>query len=481
MNRLTEKQLLIVTIGITLLLTGGLGFLIWSDLKSIEDEELKTTNLKGQIAAADAEILKREEREYRVIANREISDREVAFMPEAAEIENFWDVLERFSVESGVEISEIVPNAARSGGRKKKGKVSTIQSVPQILSLRATTAEFLAFINLLENYERIINVVEFSLSGGKAPDPDGKVRHNIKLMLTTFTYSKKIASTIVSINNYEKKKEHAKVKQWLSRIKIQAKETYTLRTSIGRRDPFVSVRRLPVTTQGPEVSNAEQRARQEQMLEQLVSLVEALADGLDYQEELQKRGDLWRLQAQIKENKEIVSDLNSLLSKAQKEITIPELAERLRKEVVDPFERLKKRMGEIIDNNPKMTLDQVTEVRTRVANLFDQRGWGKLGDEVGDFLDASKNGKHVSDEARELVIEILDFRRKAKVIQGFDKRKIEISTIIYSKTGNSIAVINNKTYSEGDALDTNGQIIVVEIGEDHVIFETEGVEIKKLR
>ena len=79
------------------------------------------------------------------------------------------------------------------------------------------------------------------------------------------------------------------------------------------------------------------------------------------------------------------------------------------------------------------------------------------------------------------MIEILDLRRKAKVIQAFDKRKVEISTIIFSKRGNSLVVINDKTYSEGDALDALGQIIVIEIGEDYVIFETEGVEIKKLK
>ncbi|MDH3592841.1 MAG: type 4a pilus biogenesis protein PilO, partial [Planctomycetota bacterium] len=303
MNRLTEKQLLIITIGITVLLTGGLGFLIWSDLKTVEEEEKKTSDLKVQIDAAEAEIAKIPEREFRVIANREISDREVAFMPEETEIENFWEVLERFAVESGVRISEIVPNAVRTRGRRG-AKKSSIDSVPQIMSLKATVGEFLAFINLIENYERIINVMEYSLTGGEAPDEDGKVRHSIKLALTTFTYSKKIASTIVSINNYEKKKEHAKVKQWLSRIKIQEKETYTLRTSLGRRDPFVSARK-PVLPVDPEAASnsEEQRQRQEQMLEQLVSLVEALADGLDYQEELQKRGDLWRLQAQIKENK----------------------------------------------------------------------------------------------------------------------------------------------------------------------------------
>ena len=43
----------------------------------------------------------------------------------------------------------------------------------------------------------------------------------------------------------------------------------------------------------------------------------------------------------------------------------------------------------------------------------------------------------------------------------------------------SVAVINGRQMSEGDALDEQGTIIVVEIGENYVIFETEGVEIKR--
>ena len=42
-----------------------------------------------------------------------------------------------------------------------------------------------------------------------------------------------------------------------------------------------------------------------------------------------------------------------------------------------------------------------------------------------------------------------------------------------------VAVINDKQMTVGDALDADGQVVVVEIGENYVIFETEGVDIKK--
>ena len=97
-----------------------------------------------------------------------------------------------------------------------------------------------------------------------------------------------------------------------------------------------------------------------------------------------------------------------------------------------------------------------------------------------DFLDASRNGEHVVEAARPLVLQITELARSAKVIENFEKLKIVISTILYSPNGLSVAVINGRQMSEGDALDAQGTVIVVEIGENYVIFETEGVEIKKL-
>lgn len=477
MSRLTEKQLLIITIAISVLLTGGLGFLIWSDLQSIKEEEGRIDDLQTQIQASEGEIALIPQREHRVIANREISDREVAFLPEASEIENFWNVLWRYAEESGVKISEITPNRITN---RKKSK-SSIQSMPQIMSLRGTIDEFLRFINSLENYDRIINVVEYSLKAGEHPDSDGQVRHTIKLALTTFTYSKKIASTIVSIPQYDKKREHPEVKKWLSRIKIQERETYTLRSAVGRRDPFKSVRRAVQASPDGEVDPEKNRPYQEAKLDACVDLLQILRDGLEFQSELQKRGDLWRLQAQIKENRETFSELSSLIESAKKEIVLQDLQERLESEVVKPFEEIKKQMDELGKQNPPLSIEKVQEALDKIQELYDEQEWDKVEEAVRDFMDASRKGEHVEEDARELVVRILELQRSAKVIRQFEKRKIDISTILYASGGNSVAVINGKQMMEGDALDASGTIIVVEIGENYVIFETEGVEIKRLQ
>lgn len=476
MTRLTEKQLLLLTIGITVLIAGGLGFLIWSDLRTIEEVKAKKADLDRQTEAAEKEIALRPDREYRVIANREISDREVAFLPEEEEIETFWEVLEGFAQDSGVLISEIAPSSIQRGGRGKKGGESTISTVPQVLSLRGTVDEFLRFINMIENYERIINVSEYSLSAAEAPDEDQKYRHGLRLALTTFTYSKKIASTIVSIPKYEEKREHPEVKKWLSRIKVQEKETYTLPAVATRRDPFVSIRRRPTNENGvvPDVDPEYQRL----LIDNIVDLVTSLQQGLTLEEELMRRGDLWRLTAQRKENRDYYTQITDALTGATKEITIQELKERLKKEVLVPWEAIKKRMEEMRDRNPKLNAEQVQEWHTRITKAFDERNWSGVESEGRAFRDTSKNGQHVEDDAKDLVAKIFELQRQAKVIDAFYKRKLDITGILYSPRAQSVAVINGKSITANEAFDPEGTIICVDIGEDYVVFETEGVEIK---
>ncbi len=473
MNRLSEKQLLITTIGITVLLCGGLGFLIWRDLNAVRSEETRTTELRAQITDAEREIGQIAAREYRVISDREMADKEVTFLPEESEIETFWEVLERFAVESGVRISEITPNSSRTDSKAK----GPIDSVSQVLALRGTVDEFLRFINFVENYDRIINVTEYSINAGETADEDGKVRHGIKLALTTFTYSKKIANTIVSIQSYEKKREHPEVKKWLSRIKIQEKETYTLRTSLGRRDPFENVRRQVQV----DVDDGMDRAAQQEMVDNLIEMVRTLQEGIEIEDHLRKIKDLFRLAQQVKENREAMAQLARLLDQVRLEnlIRVRELQERFRTEVQVPFLELQERLAKVREEEPRMTLGMVEEIRGRALKAFEAREWKKVEETVRNFMDVSRGGDWVEEEARSLVVEINDLLRRSQVIERFEKRSIEISSILYAPNAVSIAVINRKQFIEGDALDGDGRVIVFEIGENYVIFETEGVEIKR--
>jgi hypothetical protein len=218
---------------------------------------------------------------------------------------------------------------------------------------------------------------------------------------------------------------------------------------------------------------------QEGLIENILELVRTLQQGLTFEEELQRRGDLWRLTAQRKENRETYATASESIATANKEITVPELRERFKKDVQVPWTAIQKRMEEMKNQNPKLTPAQVQEWVDKISKLYDEKKWAEVENECRAFRDASKNGQHIEDDAKDLVQRIFEFQRSAKVIDTFDKRKIQITTILYSPNGVSVAVINGKQMTVGDALDADGQVVVVEIGENYVIFETEGVEIRK--
>jgi len=479
-GKLSEKKLLILTIGVTVLLAAGLGFLIWRDIQAIDEEQATIESLNQRIDLADLEIEKIPQREYQVIANREISEKETSILPEETEIEQFWEGLERSAVTSGVKISEIAADRTATQRNAKKKDKTSIERVSQSLTLRATVDEFLTFLNLLDNNDRIINVDEWTLTSGSEPDADGKIRHTIKLVMTTFTYSQKIANTIVSIPQYEKKMEHPEVKKAMSAIKVSEKENYTLRSAVDRRDPFVNVRR-PV--EDKPLAPAADRKTQEEILARLKEEVRSLVEGLDLEDTLLRDKRLFLHKQQVEDNRRDYARLLQLLDQTQREklIVDRDLLEEFRDDVMTPFLAIQERLSQMEEQQPKLTRESVQAYHDRIAEYFDERDWKKVQEEVRSFLTMSKDGEHVEDDARDLVDAIKEFLRRAEVIQEFDKKQWTISGIVYQANGTSLAIINGKTVLEQDAVDPEGKIIVVEIGENYVIFETEGVEIKKTK
>ena len=243
----------------------------------------------------------------------------------------------------------------------------------------------------------------------------------------------------------------------------------------------MNVRRKVEETVNPNAGM--ERKTQEEILQMLVSMVRTLRTELDTEDVLRKNERLFLLAQQVKENRATFGSLAQKIAETQRDALIidRDLQEELRDEVLNPFTEIKERIGKIEEEKPRITQRQAEEIRKRVATLFDEREWKKVQEEVRSFRTLSKDGTWVEDDARQIAGEIIDFQRRAKVIQDFDRRKVNITTILFSPNGVSVAIINDKQIAEGDSLDTDGRVIVVEIGENYVIFETEGVEIKRTK
>ena len=175
--------------------------------------------------------------------------------------------------------------------------------------------------------------------------------------------------------------------------------------------------------------------------------------------------------------------LKELIDSVQREqiFTDRELIDQFKKQIVAGFNKIQEQIGDIDRNLAKLKRAQVQDFLDKMIKHFDERDWKAVDEVYHSWRAISQNGKKVEDDARELAAEIVDIHTRSTVIQQFDKRKIIISGIVYSENGVSIAVINGRLRGEGDALDADGRVIVSEIGENYVIFQTEGVDVKRLQ
>ena len=98
MRKLSEKQLLILTIAVSVLLTGGLVALILGDKNEIEGIEGEISAIEQQIQVCDVEIAKTKTREDKVLVFRAVESRELAILPTAQKIEKRMKACSRCSV-----------------------------------------------------------------------------------------------------------------------------------------------------------------------------------------------------------------------------------------------------------------------------------------------------------------------------------------------------------------------------------------------
>src|SRR6185503_18000043 len=106
--------------------------------------------------------------------------------------------------------------------------------------------QFLKFLNLFENHDRLINVRAFSMASGR-PTGQGRERravHDIQLDLVTYIYSPSAGlAKPVEIANYDRRKDDPVIQKLVRQQKAARVDKYQLKPRINRRDPLVDPRR----------------------------------------------------------------------------------------------------------------------------------------------------------------------------------------------------------------------------------------------
>ncbi|MCK5579577.1 MAG: type 4a pilus biogenesis protein PilO [Planctomycetes bacterium] len=181
--KLSEKQLLIITVGgsaliaIILVIAGYLFFRkplkkTQTDIKTIGAE---ITQLKQrQQSMAD---LKERIDELRV----EIAE-DIKQLPSEEEVsyEDFVDTLVNFSLEAQVNLFSVIPSKQASGSKTASATPTSYQ-----MELEGSFYNLINFIYSLETYKRFIKVIDFKISPSLS---SGEIKHKMRLLITTYTY-----------------------------------------------------------------------------------------------------------------------------------------------------------------------------------------------------------------------------------------------------------------------------------------------------
>jgi Tfp pilus assembly protein PilO len=490
-SRFTEKQLILATIGGTLLLSAGFGALIWHDIQAISKNEVTDQNpsaadvqdpeewgerrkiyeIKKQMEVAQAEADLMAKREQDVIVYREIVHRDAQILPEVDDVNNLAKTINDFEQQSGVRLKKIGDLSVIAGGE-------AIKTMPIKLQLEGTFDQFLKFLNLFESQDRIINTRSFSITGGKATG-QGREKtaiHDIQLDLVTYIYTPSAGlAKPVDIQNYDRRKDDPVIQKLVRQQKAARVDKYQLKPRINRRDPLIDPRRPG----GADAATGDPADVQKQR---------DLVDQLKFEIEVLKE-DVRQEQAFVQERKYVAlasikpmidekcAKLDAEVAQAETAVTVQELREALHDDVVVPFEQIKGQRKFNTNVPIVFSRKQAEEYRDSMKQSMEGHEYEKVTKAMVQF-DAIVKGQVVADDAAEVVDDMRALAKEAQVMIDFDGLHITTSGLIIKPNGGSIVLLGKKAKKVGDVVDAAGRCRLKEIHADHLLFELDGFEIE---
>jgi Tfp pilus assembly protein PilO len=495
-GRFTEKQLVLITIAVAVLLTAGFGSLIWLDLQAIHKNEItdedaaaaevtdaeqwgeirKMQEIKRQMEVAQAEADLIPKREIDVIVNREIVNRDAQILPEIDDVNNLARTINDFAEQAGVTLTKIGDLSINVGGE-------AIKTMPVQLSLSGSFDQFLKFLNLFENVDRIINTRSFSLQGGKVVGQgrDRRAIHDIRLDLVTYIYSPSVGlQKPVDIANYDRRKDDPAIGKLVRQQKPARVDKYALKQRVNRRDPLIDARRPGKDS--PEAGDPADVQKQRDLLDRLKFDLQVLkADALQYEQFLQDKKYVALVGAKPAIDAKCAK-LDAEVAEAEQTLTVAELHESFRDDVVTPFEKVKEKLGRV--EVPRvLSHEQATKFLDQMKTGFDAREYEKVVKVLKDFDHAFK-AEAVAEDATDIVGEMRALERDAQGMIAFSALRIKVTGKVLRPAGGSVVILQcgekaaARSRKVGEFVDPANRCKLKEIHEDKLVFELDGLEIE---
>ena len=461
-----KKQLL--TISISAITVCGLAvFGVYSAQAKIEEINAQIETKQQAITAADTKIAQIPGLEKDVIVLRENLDEYVKILPDTKELNAFVRMLNQFERQSGILGTGLIQRQVRAD----KGN-DRFAPIEYTYEMTATLWQFLKFMNLIENYERFVSIIDFSIqSGGKGRGDetrDGDVVHSVRLTMQTYTYNGKLAGKEVAIPDYAAQKEALREEIW-KRMQAIRIDKYEHRGHQGRRDVFVDPReRGDASADGP--SPTEQRGLVERYIVEVNKLREML------QRMRKPDTTLFEQYALEKGLREGLDKLSNEVNADSGRVSYAPYRLRWAKEVVAPIEDLRTQMaqaGKVEVKRVDPFLSQ-KDIETLVADMARDCGNGQLEDAKNRY-EAVQNRLAVpaGDPRHALAVAAKAWHVKASTAIDFKSMDLKVQGVVVNRTGKSGVLLNGETYEEGDYV--SDELLVKLVEEEQVWFVFRGL------
>jgi Tfp pilus assembly protein PilO len=468
-SKLSERQRLILTILVTVLVTGGLVALIFSDRGEIDQIEQEIGELDSRIQAADVEIRRTPEREEQVIVFRAVEDTELAVLPTQQKIADFHRGLSTFLASAGLKFRELPESIP-----VESGLAAGIYVTRTVLSCQGDSASLLKFLNMMENDPRLVAVKGLKVKAGmKDPrNPDVALQHDVEVHLETYFYNPKtIHADRVHIPNEEARLQEPAIKEAIASFQPERPDTYVLRPATSRRDPLVDPRKSR-PKMDPEAMR-EAWEREETIVIDLENRMADVNEKVEQEKALLAVGKLFEHDRLYREVDVLLNEVLARLSQVDqmKTVVIPDLVLRV--------EAVRSRIDELGSRRPQRDLAVTASVAE--GTLADVRTAFESGSysEVATLTSAWNTylqGKKVHPDAMDTISEIARLRAKAKTLADFQTITIKVTGTIVDLQDprRSVALVNARPLRAGDTLEDRTEVVVGRVLRDGVEFQFRG-------
>jgi Tfp pilus assembly protein PilO len=454
------KQTWIAVLGGGVLLSAGLGTLIWMKYRAIDADRAEIATLRTNIDSSRKQIEGTPALEREVIVLREINEIMKGVLPDTEDVNNLVRTLQTFSEDAHVKVSGI---KKKPDDTKNK---SDFDKVGYTLSLEGDAFQLLEFLNRIESHTRFMRVPTFRITAAQRSqmEKEGIIAHRIQLDVETFVYEPKKDAKTVKIDGYERKRDLL-LGEVQRRRQDLALVPFVYRGQRGRRDPWIDPR-------VPAQSDATGGMPVQEQMDTVQKLAERVQEITGQWAEIEKAENVIEQMLKRSEFDGKLAAIEEEVRRLETEHTITYIPSqrRLQTEVSDVLADLRKKMD---DGRPVAgpTESQLREIEKTMSK---QTEHGEFKQVLQAYESVQKDlALAEADPLRKPLVDVIKrIEAEARTVLDFEKIALRFDGRAYVN-GQAIAVINGKIVGVGDLLDK--ELLVHSINRDEIEFLFRGI------